>query len=806
MNVEHERLALKYLEEALTWHRDERDWRLRVMLDKDPAMLDDVRALLTAAEAANSALPTKLPGEIIAEDPPPPARIGPYRLGTLLGKGGMGRVYRADRVDGVFEQTIAIKLMRRTRVPTQVAEQFARERQILARLQHRNIAQLFDGGITPDGHSYFVMELVVGRSITQYAREEALTLRRTLLLFEQVCSAVQYAHSHLVVHADIKPSNIIVTEDGTAKLLDFGVARVIDTSGKEILGGSDTLALTYEYASPARQKGEVPSTVDDVYSLGILLADLLKRVGPIAPDLRSICQRARAAEVESRYASVSELQADIERWLDGLPVLAHGSGWSYIAGRFVSRYRFAVGMGSAVLVVLFGAAVALAVLYMHAERAKLQAEEAQLQAETRFSDLRSLSRYVLFDVYDQLEATPRALTLRRDIADAGQRYLDRLAQDPRAPTEVRMEVAEGLRRLAQVQAAPGMASLAQVPLARANLDRAETMARSLPEDGIERKPRALLLARIGLARAALASEQDLDFKASRDHLTQVSALLDQVLEEDPGDDHAAELRLDVAYADVNILEWQGHYAEAIEKARAALVHAGSLRPATKGARHSLDLKRARLFDILAEGLYYSGKPALAEPEYRKEYELLQEMSAASPHDVGLSRRLARAGWAWGSTLVENKRALQAEPILADAKALGASLLVLEPDDRELTRMVEIITTAHAQALVALGRYSQARPALEDAVNAREQRWKESPLDWSRARDYAIAQSALADMWADAGEPAAACDAYNGSLETFARIRAADKVTQLDTDYSLPNIYKRIDTLCPALARAFPVSR
>src|SRR4051794_15179162 len=215
MNLERERLALEHLEESLGWHREERESRLRVMLNQDPEMLVEVRALLAATDAASSSLPTKIAIEASAEDTPPPERVGPYRLGTLLGRGGMGRVYRADRVDGVFEQTIAIKLMRGARMHASIAEQFARERQILARLQHRNIAQLFDGGVTADGHSYFVMELVAGRTITQYAREEKLSLRRTLLLFLQLCSAVHYAHSHLVVHADIKPNNIMVTAEGT---------------------------------------------------------------------------------------------------------------------------------------------------------------------------------------------------------------------------------------------------------------------------------------------------------------------------------------------------------------------------------------------------------------------------------------------------------------------------------------------------------------------------------------------------------------------------------------------------------------
>jgi eukaryotic-like serine/threonine-protein kinase len=227
MNLERERLALEHLEEALAWPPAERERRLLESLRHDPGLLTDVRELLRSAEAVNESLPTELPVSALDDNTPPPERIGPYRLTDLVGSGGMGRVYRAERADGAYERTVAIKLMRRTRMPALVEAQFARERQILAGLQHRNIAQLLDGGVTAEGHSYFVMELVSGRAITQHAAEKNLSLAATLQLFSQICTAIQFAHARLVVHADIKPSNVIVDDEGVVKLLDFGVARVL---------------------------------------------------------------------------------------------------------------------------------------------------------------------------------------------------------------------------------------------------------------------------------------------------------------------------------------------------------------------------------------------------------------------------------------------------------------------------------------------------------------------------------------------------------------------------------------------------
>ena len=266
MNLERERQLLQWVEEALAWPRETRDARLQAELAHDPSLLDEVRAMLTAADSVHESLPTQMPLGPALDEMPPPERLGPYRITGLLGQGGMGRVFRAERADGVFEQVIAIKLTRRTRLPEQVAGQFARERQILARLRHPNIAQLFDGGVTPEGLSYFVMELVEGRPFSQYAVD--LTVRELLTVFRQVCAAVQYAHAHLVVHGDIKPNNIVVTSEGVAKLLDFGVARVIEDTGAGTADAQSppthAIGVTHYYASPARRCGAAPTTADDL--------------------------------------------------------------------------------------------------------------------------------------------------------------------------------------------------------------------------------------------------------------------------------------------------------------------------------------------------------------------------------------------------------------------------------------------------------------------------------------------------------------------------------------------------------------
>ncbi|MEJ1961822.1 MAG: serine/threonine-protein kinase [Gammaproteobacteria bacterium] len=562
MNLERERLILRLLEEVLAWPLDEREERLATTLGSDPSLLADVRERLQSARFVNEALPTGLAITAQQDDTPPPDRLGPYRVKELLGQGGMGRVFRAERADGAFERTVAVKLMRKSRVPELLAAQFAREAHILAGLVHRNIAQLLDAGVTADGQSYFVMELVEGRTITQYATEENLSLRATLGLFLQVCAAVQFAHTRLVVHADIKPNNILVVNDGTAKLLDFGVARML----ADVEEGSSVrlpMALTPGYASPSRQHGETPTTADDVFSLGVQLHDLLHRFPIIPDDLSAILNRARAPQTDDRYPSVETLQADIERWLGSFPVQAHQGNWRYVAGKFVSRHRMAVAAAGIAALMLAGAIMGLAILYTRAERARASAEE-------RFTELRSLSRFVLFDVYDRLESTPRALTLRRDLAEATQGYLDRLARDPTAPPAVKLDVIEGLRRLAQVQASPGSPSVSNATLARRNLDRAESLAEALPADSARREERMLILARLALARAQLAGGLESDFDAAHRSLDRAASLLGAARKVPPESRDLMNLRSDVDWERANILQWQGRYAESMQVARTAL--------------------------------------------------------------------------------------------------------------------------------------------------------------------------------------------------------------------------------------------
>jgi serine/threonine-protein kinase len=269
--------ALDALEAALDLPPEDRDGWLVTTHGNDPAFVDHVRRLLARAAGAHASLPTEPPQPARRDPPrPPPERIGPYRLTGQLGEGGMGVVYRAERDDGLFEHVVAAKLIRGARLDARAVERFAVERRALARVSHPGIARLLDGGVTPGGDPYILMDYVQGEPITDAVLRSDLDVRGVVDRVILVCEAVAAAHRRLVVHGDIKPSNVLVTPEGEVRLLDFGVARLLESEAEADGPGPVTAA----YASPQRRAGEPPGTTDDVYALGALLQELLARCGP----------------------------------------------------------------------------------------------------------------------------------------------------------------------------------------------------------------------------------------------------------------------------------------------------------------------------------------------------------------------------------------------------------------------------------------------------------------------------------------------------------------------------------------------
>ncbi len=401
-----------------------------------------------------------------------PARLAGYALGERIGAGGMGAVFMARRDRGDFDHTAAIKIIRPGLLSQRLVERFRRERQILAGLRHPNIAQLFDGGETDDGSPYIVMEYIEGSAILAWAESVKASRRDRIDKLLQACSAVSFAHANLIVHRDITPSNVLVTAGGAVKLIDFGIARPAgrpDSASATPGQGSSlrTLSLTPGFAAPERMTGAEPTTATDIYSLG-RLAEALFSDAQDDREFRAIIGRATAQAPEDRYASADQLAADLKAWGSGFPVTAFPGGRGYALAKFVRRHKraaFALGTG---LVLLAGAFVATGIAW-------LNADQARAAEERRFDDVRALATYLLFDLNEQLRNIPGNTSARADLAAKAQTYLDTLADSAGAGRNLRVETAEGLIRLAEIQASPLERNLGLDKPAGENLEKARVM-------------------------------------------------------------------------------------------------------------------------------------------------------------------------------------------------------------------------------------------------------------------------------------------------------------------------------------------
>jgi tetratricopeptide (TPR) repeat protein len=487
LTAEQWRLASAAFLDAVELSGTAREGYLRGLTGDRAWLRPEVEALLAAHESAEGFLERAAPFDPVG------TRVGPWRLSAEIGRGGMGVVYAAERDDEQFERRAAVKVVLPELWTPELTARFRSERRILARLEHPNIAQLLDSGVSAAGLPYIVMELVNGLPITVHAVRQALDLGARLRLFRAVCAAVSFAHQRLVVHRDIKPGNVLVTTDGDVKLLDFGIARFLPEGGSEATG---LLArrLTPEYASPEQLRGEPISTASDVYSLGALLFELVsgrrafdfegavsfeevvRRSSTDEPpplglggrELSAIVARALRKDPDDRYGSVAELSGDVESLLAGRPVAAWRRSFGYVARKFVARHRVAAASAA-----LFALSVAGGVAGV-AWQARI-AERERARAQQRFDDVRRLAGSVLFELHDSIVTLPGATGSRRLLVERAREYLELLAGEAPGNPALQLDLAETYLRVGNLQGRPSDANLGDSTGALASYARAQAM-------------------------------------------------------------------------------------------------------------------------------------------------------------------------------------------------------------------------------------------------------------------------------------------------------------------------------------------
>lgn len=701
-------------------------------------------------------------------------RIGPYRLVELADSGGMGDVYLGVRDDGHFEKRVAIKFIRAGLTSQPALDRFRYERQILAQLDHPYIAKLLDGGTDSDGHPYFVMEYVQGQPIHEYCAARRFTVQQKCELFIKVCEAVSYAHRNLVIHRDLKPRNILVTNDGDPKLLDFGIAKLMAEGAPgagDALTGIMDRPLTPDYASPEQVRGELLNTTTDVYSLGAVLFELFTAARPhsfttytpsaiekevcqtevrrpsslamgglkkqLAGDPDNIVLMAMRKEWRRRYQSAEDLKDDLQRYLKGLPVRARDDTPWYRASKFLRRHWFGAAAAGLILAAMVGGAVTTEM-----ERRKAESQRAAAEAQRQ-----------------RAEREHGAAEMQRDAAVAAQQLAETKSQEAdaqRKRSDERLRQLTGLANESLFRIHDEIASLPGAVEARKHLVEGtkaylDQMAKDSGDD-----PELLgLLVTSYLSLGyiqGLPSRPNLgDFEGALQSFAKAETILDKLTKPSPNDYELLMKAIGLYQVQGDIYRYQSRRVEALERLNKGLAAANkvaALRPRERLAQ----LQPAIMHHSLAM-LFLDADVPKAFPHSQAEISLYSKMAAKDPNDIESVNSLA-----------------------------SAYLLAAEEE-------------------TYVGRLQEAATYLRDAVETRERVVRQHPNDVLLQRSLLVAYGRLADtlggtsITRNLGDREGAVANYRKALALAEGTHAADasdRLAQSDLETALSRLGMMLD--------------
>ena len=717
---------------------------LRQACGGDQALLAELEKLLSSHDSNQSAS-----DEGTSDHEPTEQRIGPYRLLRQIGVGGMGAVYLAVRADETFNKRVAIKLVREGVDTQSVLKRFRQERQILAPLDHPNITKLLDGGTTDEGRPYFVMDYVEGTRIDEYCDTHKLAVPERIVLFREVCSAVQYVHQNLVVHRDLKPSNILVTADGTPKLLDFGIAKLLKpdlfTLSLDATVG-EFRPMTPGYASPEQVRGEPVTTASDVYSLGVILYELLTSCRPyrlkgdspdeirqavceqepekpsttlirvedgrsgahkkpqtaesiaalratvpdklrrqLAGDLDNIVMKALRKEPQRRYASAAQFSDDLRCYLEGFPVSAHPDSRTYRAGKFIRRHK--VGVAAAALVVL-----SLVVGVLGTTWQMRVARRERARAEQQFEDVRKLATSFLFEFHTAIQNLPGSTPARELVVQRALEYLTKLASQSQGDAALQRELAEAYLKVGDVQGNPYEPNLGDKQGAALSyqkaLDISQALVRRDPQDGEARRYLGRSYAALGQVLPQLGRNSE-----GADDLKQAVRILESLTAASPDD----ELRQQLSDSYQALADLLGHSGlpnlsdptGAVENYHKALAITDALvarNPGSAGFRMKGVVLRLRIGDMQAQ----NDDLKAAMDTYRGALDAAQGFASSDPTNARARALVVTATRkiAWAQLQFGDKRA--ALKNYDSAIAISEGLVAADPSNAQASMQLAIL--------------------------------------------------------------------------------------------------------------------
>ena len=838
MNAEQWRQVKPILESALELNSGSR----RDFLDSvciDTTLRREVDSLLAAHDQAHPGALS--PGSALNLDVEeqarflllPGKRIGAYEILEEIAQGGMGAVYRAVRADGQYEQQVALKIVRAEPGGELAAARFRNERQILASLDHPNIAKILDGGTTADGLPYFVMEFIEGLTITEYCDRHKLTTDARLKLFQTVCSAVHYAHQHLVIHRDLKPTNIFVTADGVPKLLDFGIAKGLNPNLRQenaILTSRGFWLMTPEYASPEQLRGEVITTATDVYSLGLVLFELLagqpvcrfRNLMPheiarvvlemqperpsvvawrrarladgqkldrrLARELDNIVMKAIRKEPRERYTSVEQFAEDVRRHLENLPIVARQDSATYRASKFIKRHKAGVASGFALAVAVIAG---LAITLHEAQIAQAQ----RLRAEARFNDVRDLANSLMFDVHDSIQNLPGSTPARKLLVERALRYLDKLARDSASDASLQRDLGTAYEKVGTVQGNPFGANLGDTRGALESYGKALTIRESLARANPRDIDQIIALSRTERLNAAVLFNRADPIAVQK--LKQALATAERASQIAPsGPAVMGELQASY-YLIAIILDGNGDYQGAVGYLQKQLAIAEKrLRssPEDRVLRRELGRTEARLGYALAklgsriEGMNHS----------RRGIQMIESLPP-DEMDVESSRWLGMAHWIIGDILLMDGNATEALRNYQEQRRIVKALIAADPANAVLQYDLGCASARVGNTLALGGNHASGLNMMNRAAKMFEVQLSRDPAYIEPRFCLAATFVWTGDAFARTGQLNRAIESYQKGLAIWQALAASSKDTGIEADVAL--IHSRIGSALAELKKS-----
>ena len=753
------------------------------LLDSSCADRPDLRLELEAMLRAHDRLRLTESSETAPADGPQIGDLlGAFRLAERIGDGGMGTVFRAERADGVFQAVVAVKVVRATLVSPELRQRFTMERQILASLQHPSIVTLLDGGTTATGQAYLVMEFVNGPTIDRYCRDRALPLDGRLHLFRVLCDAVHYAHQHGVVHRDLKPGNVIVREDGTPKVLDFGIAKMLDADPAQAQTHTPLAGpLTPNYASPEQMRGLPVTSASDVYSLGVMLYELVSDARPydatnvsldrmmdlvvhtepsrpsaasgrraLRGDVDAIVMKALRKDPAERYSSAAELGADIGRFLSKEPILARAPSAGYLLRRLAARNRSLVVVSALALAgVLATTGVALWQWRV--------ARQEQRRAEQGFRDTRRLANTLMFKIHDAVAPLAGSTPVRRAVVDEALSYLERLEREAGDGDDtLRLELAGAYRQIGGILGDPQRANLGDRDGALKQYERARAILTPLVAGEDAPYETVSEFTRVS---TPLGTIYGLRGESDRARAIAKAALAaaERYRARHPQEQRALDMLAAARFTDAWITP-AGERAARWRQTLADYEQLLALEPQSPNAQRNVALVEKYLAEFLPTDE--------AEMHYRRAVQLDESRVAGAPgnRQAQLDAAISVAGL--GRVLEKRERLDEASRMFERSVAIRRSVADSDPADVRARDRLGIALSDLARVQFARGRTADARHSAQDSIRILEAVTAVTQDQPTQGR-LAYAYFELGRAEQVLGDKTAACRAFRAASTGFA---------------------------------------